>query len=133
MEEGSNTLHFRSNGKLMLSGEYLVLNGAKALALPTKLGQDLNIQPIAQPKIIWYATQKNQPWLTAELDLHSFEISTTNHISIAQKLQKILTVAHQLNADFPGSSTGFQVSSNIEFNINWGLGSSSSLISNIAR
>lgn len=132
MGEGSNTLHFRSNGKLMLSGEYLVLNGAKALALPTKFGQDLNIQPIDQPKIIWYSTQKNLPWFNAEFDLASLEISATNDVPIAHQLQKILKVAQQLNAGFPGTSNGFSVLSNIEFNINWGLGSSSSLISNIA-
>jgi len=30
---------FYSNGKLLITGEYLVLDGAKALALPTKYGQ----------------------------------------------------------------------------------------------
>ena len=34
---------FYSNGKLLLTGEYLVLNGAVALAIPTKFGQTLTI------------------------------------------------------------------------------------------
>jgi mevalonate kinase len=29
-------MNFYSNGKLLLTGEYLVLDGAKSLALPTK-------------------------------------------------------------------------------------------------
>jgi hypothetical protein len=29
---------FYSNGKLLITGEYLVLDGAKAFALPTKFG-----------------------------------------------------------------------------------------------
>ena len=32
---------FYSNGKLLITGEYVVLDGAKALALPTKYGQNL--------------------------------------------------------------------------------------------
>ena len=35
------TKKFYSNGKLLITGEYLVLDGAKAFALPTKMGQDL--------------------------------------------------------------------------------------------
>ncbi len=35
---------FRSNGKLLLTAEYLVLDGARAIALPTKLGQSLTVE-----------------------------------------------------------------------------------------
>ena len=35
---------FYSNGKLLITGEYLVLDGAKAFALPTKFGQNLIIE-----------------------------------------------------------------------------------------
>ena len=35
---------FKSNGKLLLTAEYLVLDGAKALALPTSFGQQLLIE-----------------------------------------------------------------------------------------
>ena len=34
---------FYSNGKLLLTGEYVVLDGATALAIPTKYGQYLEI------------------------------------------------------------------------------------------
>jgi hypothetical protein len=33
---------FYSNGKLLITGEYLVLDGAKAFAPPTKFGHNLN-------------------------------------------------------------------------------------------
>ena len=42
-----------SNGKLLLTGEYLVLDGAKSLAIPTKFGQDLVISKIKEPQLIW--------------------------------------------------------------------------------
>ena len=35
---------YRANGKLLLTGEYLVLKGALALALPTKLGQTMTVR-----------------------------------------------------------------------------------------
>ncbi len=44
---------FYSNGKLLLTGEYLVLDGAKALALPTKMGQNLQVVTHDKPTISW--------------------------------------------------------------------------------
>ena len=35
---------FSAHGKLLLTGEYLVLKGAIALGLPTRLGQSLTVQ-----------------------------------------------------------------------------------------
>ena len=42
-----------SNGKLLLTGEYVVLDGAMALAIPTKYGQSLEVEYINDPKLIW--------------------------------------------------------------------------------
>ena len=36
-------MHFHANGKLLISGEYLVLDGALALAVPTRFGQNLQV------------------------------------------------------------------------------------------
>ena len=44
---------FRSHGKLLLTSEYVVLDGAKALALPTKFGQSLSILPNNKGNISW--------------------------------------------------------------------------------
>jgi hypothetical protein len=45
---------FYSNGKLLITGEYLVLDGAKAFALPTKFGQSL-IEEGSDKAIQWLA------------------------------------------------------------------------------
>ncbi|GAL63796.1 hypothetical protein [Algibacter lectus] len=42
-----------SNGKLLISGEYVVLDGAISLAVPTKYGQSLTVENINEAKIIW--------------------------------------------------------------------------------
>jgi len=39
---------FYSHGKLLLTAEYVILDGAKALALPTKFGQEMEISPISE-------------------------------------------------------------------------------------
>ena len=40
------TQTFYSNGKLLLTGEYVVLDGAKALAVPTRFGQNLIVASV---------------------------------------------------------------------------------------
>ena len=52
---------FRSNGKLLLSGEYFILNGSKAIGLPCKKGQILKIEPNTKtPNIIWETWDENE-------------------------------------------------------------------------
>ena len=53
--------------------------------------------------------------------------------SIAQTLQNILETAKQLNPKFLLSDEGFKVKTNLTFPRNWGLGTSSTLINNIAQ
>ena len=35
---------FYGQGKVLLTGEYFILDGARGLALPTQLGQKLNVK-----------------------------------------------------------------------------------------
>ena len=52
---------FKSNGKFLLTGEYLVLKGATALALPLRLGQSMNVETLDsdEGKIYWDAYIKS--------------------------------------------------------------------------
>ena len=59
----------KANGKLLLSGEYLVLNGAKALAFPICFGQEMNVEFIAEPKLIFKSTENNQEWFNVSFSL----------------------------------------------------------------
>ena len=47
------TKEFYSNGKLLLTAEYLVLDGAQALALPTQLGQKLIVTDGKEDILHW--------------------------------------------------------------------------------
>lgn len=135
-------LKFYSNGKLLLTGEYLVLDGAKSLALPTEKGQSLEIKSIKEPKLIWESfDEKNKQWLHVEFDLPRLRIVSETFDSIiengsdslALKLQEILLEAKQMNPNFLTSKSGVYVRSKLDFSRDWGLGSSSTLINNIAQ
>ena len=43
----TKTQTFYGHGKLLLTGEYAVLDGAKALSIPTRFGQSLEVTSIA--------------------------------------------------------------------------------------
>ncbi|WP_299062444.1 GYDIA family GHMP kinase [uncultured Polaribacter sp.] len=133
--------NYYSNGKLLLTGEYLVLDGAKSLAIPTKFGQDLVIEKIKEPQIIWGSfTHTEACWFEAIFDLKKLRLINCTFNSdkegsgeiIAETLLSILQEAKKLNPDFLTSENGFVVKTNLTFPRNWGLGTSSTLINSIA-
>ncbi len=132
---------FYSNGKLLLTGEYVVLDGATSLAVPTKYGQDLIIEPIEEPVLVWGSyTNDNICWFEAQFSLPKLRLISATFNSdkegssetIAETLQNILQEARKLNPDFLQTEKGSIVKTNLTFPQNWGLGSSSTLINNIA-
>ena len=133
---------FYSNGKLILTGEYLVLDGAKALAIPTKYGQDLIVEETATPLLQWTSyTNNGEIWFEATFDLPTLKLKSSSFTSeteksaefVAETLQNILMEARNLNPHFLQTKTGFKVETNLTFHRKWGLGSSSTLINNIAN
>lgn len=133
---------YYSNGKLLLTSEYLVLDGAKALAVPTKYGQNLEINKIQEPSLLWESFDNLQNcWFQAEFRLSDLRIvnetfnsnNNNKEESIAKTLQKILQEAKRLNPSFLTSESGFTIKTNLTFPRNWGLGTSSTLINNIAN
>lgn len=123
------------NGKLLLTSEYAVLDGALALAIPTRFGQKFNIeQPHTSEKLVWQAfDHTNMLWFEAEMNMASGKILATNNNDSALALLKILDAAIKLNPDFIDDTQGVTVKSRLEFPRTWGLGSSSTLIAAIAQ
>lgn len=133
---------FYSNGKLLLTAEYFVLDGAKALAIPTKFGQQLTVSEINEPKLVWRSFDvHNALWLEAVFDLPNLRLTSATYNSVFEKntfspdetLQEILLQCKKLNPGFLTASTGYLVNTNLNFPRNWGLGSSSTLINNLAN
>jgi len=122
---------YYSNGKLLITGEYVVLDGALSFALPTKFGQNLEVSVLNSPVIIWESfTDIKELWFQAELKLKELsDLSTNPRIAT---LQKILLQAQKMNPDFLSDGNGAFVQTFLTFPTNWGLGTSSTLINNIA-
>jgi mevalonate kinase len=128
--------NFYSNGKLLITAEYLVLEGAKAFALPTKFGQNLVIEDSLYSKIHWESYDvDNTLWFNEDFTLE--EIKTFSKFDSEENnkntLLFILNQAHLLNPKILSSNSGFNITTQLTFSKNWGLGSSSTLINNIAQ
>lgn len=126
--------HFYSHGKLLITGEYLVLDGAKALALPTIYGQDLSVKKNISKNLLWKSfDHKGEVWFQTELDSNLLTCHKDQEsVEIEQKLIQILKEAKKLNPLFLTDDQGYRIETKLEFNRNWGLGTSSTLINNIA-
>jgi mevalonate kinase len=125
---------YQSNTKLLLTGEYLVLFGARALALPLKFSQTLSVETIAESdKLIWKSFENEHIWFEAAYDLSDFKIIISSSYEIANKLRNILLAARELNSNFIKSQKGIAATTSIDFKRDWGLGTSSTLIVNIAK
>jgi mevalonate kinase len=123
---------YQAHGKFLLTGEYLVLKGALALATPLKLGQSLTVETVCTPSLHWDAYKPDGPWFSIALNPENLEIIDSDDQPKAEKLRQILQAVKQLNPKaFEGNNLKFTTC--LDFDPNWGLGSSSTLIANLAR
>lgn len=126
---------FYSNGKLLITGEYLVLDGAKAFALPTKQGQNLIIEKGKNNEIFWKSYDADGSiWFEDTLSFSDISNGITDeNESVKTTLTTILHEAFKLNPDFILNSDGYIITTELGFPKSWGLGTSSTLINNIAQ
>lgn len=130
------TRDFYSNGKLLLSGEYVVLHGASALVLPLKTGQSLTVTDTGveqDPLINWKSTIMGEPWFHAEIKLSRWELTNTNNQRIAVRLIRLLKEAGNMNELLFNPPVSYDIVSDTGFNPDWGFGSSAALVANIAH
>ncbi|MDD5149842.1 MAG: GYDIA family GHMP kinase [Flavobacterium sp.] len=127
---------FYSNGKLLITGEYLVLDGAKAFALPTKFGQNLIVEKGTNRTISWKSFDSDGSiWLDENLTFIEILNKDTpdKQASVRNTLIEILHEASLLNPDYIQNAEGYCITTQLTFPRNWGLGTSSTLINNIAQ
>ena len=128
---------YHSNGKLLLTGEYAVLDGALCLALPTVYGQQLSVKEIPETEVQWTSRDhKGNPWFQANIPfsrLHGPRKEKTLGKTTEEVLVQILKEAKELNPDFLSGNSGFAVTTEMDFPREWGLGTSSTLINNMAQ
>ena len=126
---------FHANGKLLLTGEYFVLDGAKALALPTKLGQSLTIDDNSMINWLHWASydEKGKMWFWGGFEFKTLKILDSSDKEIAERLQKILKSIQQFKPKLFKRKKGVDFKTELEFPREWGLGTSSTLIYNLAK
>ncbi|MCZ2102289.1 MAG: hypothetical protein LC107_12230 [Chitinophagales bacterium] len=84
--------------------------------------------------IIWESYDMNgKKWFNADISLFDFSAVKTNNPESAQFLEKLLKNAVRLNSEFLSQWNGFKIETKLEFPIEWGLGSSSTLIYLVAE
>ena len=120
-------IDIRANGKLLITAEYLVLIGAKALALPVRYGQTLFVEEISDRIIDWESTANGGIWFKGIFDPVSLNAISMEKYYISSGLTKLLSAARKLNPDFLSAECGYKVSIDADYSLLWGLGSSSTL------
>lgn len=112
-----------------------MLLGAKALALPTKFGQNLIIEKGENNLIEWKSYDANGSiWYN---DTFSFEEIIKKKITVENTIRNtligILHQAYLLNNIFLEKNKGYRISTQLTFPKDWGLGTSSTLLSNLSQ
>lgn len=121
---------YKGNGKLLITGEYFVLDGGPAFSVPTKYGQTLRVKELhaSDHTLYWIAlNSKNEVWLNLVFDTKDFACINAQTPE-AGRLSNMLREARKLNPDFLTDGIDRAVETKLEFPNEWGLGSSSTLI-----
>lgn len=125
---------FYSNGKLLLTGEYAILDGATGLAVPSQYGQSLNVMATSSEILDWKSFDADQKmWFHVQLTVPKLEVISSSDVDTSDRLKQILQTAAEMNQGFLKGDSGWHVESHLTFPRNWGLGTSSTLINNIAQ
>ena len=126
-------MKFYSNGKILITGEYFVLNGALSLALPTVYGQYLEINDNDSNIINWSSYNKNKEiWFKCELDKDSLKVKYSSSKEISEIIKELISYIREKESNFL-KLNGSIINTELTFDKDWGLGSSSTLINNLSK
>jgi mevalonate kinase len=129
--------HLSPHGKLLLTGEYFVLDGVPALAVPTKLGQSFSVSSLPggpEHDLYWRAFDvHSERWFSGAFDKHEWARPQVQSEDPAARIKGIMHAAEALNPGCTSNIRGLEVKTRLEFDRKWGLGSSSTLIAAVAK
>src|SRR6218665_3200182 len=117
------THEFYAHGKLMLTSEYFILDGAQSLAFPVKLGQKMVVSSFGtnNKKLFWKAyTSEQKLWLDITFDKRTF--SSEQSGKEKETLANLLQQARNLNPKFLANDEDILVETYLEFPNAWGFG-----------
>lgn len=122
--------HGHANGKLLLSAEYFVLDGAVALGLPCRLGQALHVAEGSEPGLWRWSSLETDgtSWFECSLNAGDLSIRQTTDTDTALRLQSVFQAMRRLRPELPQAEKGLHFSTHLDFDRRWGLGTSSTLL-----
>ncbi len=127
---------YYSNGKLLITGEYAVLDGALSLALPCKFGQSMTVLKTTGDMLSWKSLdEKGFIWFETQININELHVDAAPGAESSERIAliKILEEARKLNPHFLNEGMGYIVETRLAFPKQWGLGTSSTWINNIAQ
>lgn len=128
--------YFYGHGKLLLSGEYFVIDGAEALALPTTVGQSMKVKyrHSYQPTLNWKSLDHcGNVWFESDYEFWHFNPIKSQVGEKQDFVRRVLCAARLQNPHFLRDDMDVFVETKVEFPIEWGLGSSSTFLYNVAQ
>lgn len=118
---------YHAHGKLLITGEYLVLKEAIALAIPLNKGQTLLVETSNEAGLHWSAETRNGLWFEAKYDEKLALLKYTDYKK-AETLQRMLKKSVEQNPSAQSKLNHSSVTTMLEFDPSWGWGSSSTLL-----
>ena len=128
--------YFYGHGKLLLSGEYFVMDGAEALALPTTVGQSMKVsyRHSYQPTLNWKSVDHTgKVWFESDYEFWHFKPIKNQENAKQDFVHQVMKAVRMQNPHFLRDDMDVFVETKIGFPLEWGLGSSSTFIYNVAQ
>lgn len=128
--------YFYGHGKLLLTGEYFVMDGSEALALPTTVGQSMKVKyrHSYQPTLNWKSLDHaGNIWFESDYEFWHFNPIKSQEVEKQDFVRRVLSAVRLQNPHFLRDEMDVFVETKVEFPIEWGLGSSSTFIYNVAQ
>lgn len=130
MSQSRQAVSHRACGKLMISGEYLVLDGARTWAIPTKYGQSIKANPSPGAGLKWKSIDHHgKTWFEGLWDGKG----TLLDFSDADTAETLHSLLHFAQAKGVNPFAGWNVTTSVDFPREWGLGTSSSLVALLSK
>ena len=91
----------------------------------------MTVKTLSKPFLHWDAYNPDGPWFSVKLNPKTLEIIDCDDRAKAEKLAQILKAVKTLNPN--AFNEGLCFETHLDFDPNWGLGSSSTWVANLAR
>ena len=125
---------FRTNGKLLLTGEYFVLDGALALAVPVKYGQSLRVKGSNNTDHFQWESydHSGNTWFKGQFSYQGEPLSASDE-ETGHRLGALLMAIEKKKKGFLSQQQPQLITTHLDFPRAWGLGTSSTLVAALGQ